>query len=354
MLSRSNLALANPEVTPTLRRDIGEIKRAGERAAALVRQLLAFSRSQVLQPSLIDLNEVIADLNSMLRRLIGDDIQMVSITGPALGLVRADPGQIEQVIMNLAVNARDAMPQGGHLVIETRNVEIDEDGASPLGAPAGKYALMVVSDTGCGMDAETQSHIFEPFFTTKPQGQGTGLGLSTVYGIVTQSNGYIRVRSRPGSGASFEIYLPHVEGVVRPEPATLPQAELPQGTKTILLAEDDDAVRDVLQMVLDDNGYTVLTAENGAQALTLSREYTGHIHMLLTDVVMPHISGARLAELIAEARPDIKVLYMSGYADDVLGHQGVLDSRAIFLQKPFDLDDLLTKIREVFDQDPRS
>ena len=325
-----------------------EILMAGERAASLTRQLLAFSRRQVLEPRVLNLNSVLADVAKMLRRLIGEDVELVSTLKPDLGRVKVDPGQIEQVIMNLAVNARDAMPQGGKLFIETSNVEIDANYArrhSPM--MPGKYVMVAVSDTGCGMDLETQAHAFEPFFTTKEKGHGTGLGLATVYGIVKQSGGFIWVYSAPGHGSTFKIYLPFIEEALpTAEPAEAP-AELAKGSETVLVVEDERGVRSLVCEALASHGYKVLEAAGAASALEISERYTEPIHLLLTDVVMPQTGGKELAKGFSTLHPETKVLYMSGYIDDAIVRHGILEVGTSFLQKPFQPKALLLKIREV-------
>jgi two-component system cell cycle sensor histidine kinase/response regulator CckA len=322
------------------REDVEEIAAAAERAAALTRQLLAFSRRQVMQPQALGLNAVITDIEKMLRRLIGEDIALVTRFDPKLWLVHADPGQIEQVVMNLAVNARDAMPNGGRLTIETANVQ--RDGRS--------YVMIAMSDTGVGMTPEVRSHLFEPFFTTKERGKGTGLGLSTVYGIVKQSGGDIVVEAAPGLGSTFTIYLPRLMAAEETSKSSQPLlSSVPHGDETILLVEDDPSLRVLAERLLTGFGYTVLVASGGQGALTLVREYERKIHLLATDVVMPEMSGAALAERLELETPGIKVLFMSGYTDDVVVQQGVLDRRAAFLQKPFTPDQLARKVREVLD-----
>jgi len=324
-----------------------EIVQAGGRAATLTRQLLAFSRSQVLAPQVLDLNAVVTNLGKMLKRMIGEDIELSTVLDPALGRVKADPGQIEQVIMNLVVNARDAMPQGGHLTLETSNVELDEIYArNHVTVKAGPHVMLAVADTGVGMLPETQAHIFEPFFTTKEQGKGTGLGLATVYGIVKQSGGSIWAYSEPGQGSVFKIYLPTVsEGPVA-EPTKM-EPDSSGGTETILVIEDEVGVRSLINLALESSGYTVLEADSAESALEICAKYEGPIHLLLTDVVMPQMSGPRVAEQVAAVRPDIKVLYMSGYTGDSVVRHGVLTQEMPFIQKPFSPIALRNKIREV-------
>jgi PAS domain S-box-containing protein len=337
------------DVDSDLRKGVQEIKKAGQRAAALTRQLLAFSRQQVLEPKVLSLNTVVADIGKMLLRLIGEDIELSTLLQPELGRVKADQGQIEQVIMNLAVNARDAMPRGGKLIIETANVEVDENLAgqhSP--AVPGRYVSLAVSDTGFGMDKETQSHIFEPFFTTKAKDKGTGLGLSVVYGVVKQSGGYIWVYSEPGKGTTFKIYLPRVEEAVERDHRQ-PLVKSLKGSETILLVEDEESLRALTRSLLVQSGYTVLDTNNGARALEIARDYRGNIHLLLTDVVLPGIGGSVLAEEMAVQYPAMKVLFMSGYTDNAVAAQGVLEEGTFLLQKPFDPEALRNKVREVLD-----
>jgi PAS domain S-box-containing protein len=336
-----------------LRGPAKEIASAAERATSLTRQLLAFSRKQMLTPKVIDLNAVVTENLKMLTRLIGEDIDLVMIPGTELGPVKADPGQIEQVILNLAVNARDAMPQGGRLTIETSNVTLDESYAR-LHAPVqpGDYTMLVITDTGIGMDAETQSRIFEPFFTTKGT-KGTGLGLSTVYGIVKQSGGYIWVYSEPGKGTSFKVYLPHVtaeEATAVEKPAAPAVVPLETARETILVVEDEVNLRRLTRQFLDNQGYTVLEAADGAEAVQICVAHQGIIHLLLTDVIMPGMNGRELAHRVSEIRPNMKVLYMSGYTENAIGHNGTLDAGITLLQKPFTLHALKAKVREVLDQ----
>jgi PAS domain S-box-containing protein len=328
-----------------------EIKKAGERAATLTRQLLAFSRKQVLEPKVLDLNAVVADCEKMLKRLVGEDVDLVALLDPALGRVKTDPGQIEQVLMNLVVNARDAMPQGGKLTIETANVVLDQTYCRlHAGVKPGRYIMLAVSDTGCGLDEQTKARIFEPFFTTKEPGKGTGLGLAMVYGFIKQSEGHVYVYSEPGHGSTFKIYLLAVEAVR--SSGKLPAAieTMPHGSETILVVEDDAEVRAFTRHVLQTCGYTVLEAAHGGEAIPLAEEHQGPVHLLVSDVVMPEMGGRRLAERILALKPGIKVLYVSGYTPDAVVRHGVVESEAAFLQKPFTPSVLARKVREVLDQ----
>lgn len=346
----SELALSRLPEGDKLRRNLEEIKKAGKRAASLTRQLLAFSRKQMLEPKTLDLNLIVADMDRMLRRLIGEDIDFVTVLKPRLGSVKADPGQIEQVIMNLVVNARDAMPRGGKLTIETADIYLDENYARRHDSiTPGNYVMLAVSDTGIGMDAETTQRIFEPFFTTKEKGKGTGLGLSTVYGIVRQSGGNIWVYSEIGIGTTFKIYLPLVDEAANFSKQEFAFFDLPEGDETILLVEDENAVRDLVGDILKTHGYTVLIAENGASALKIGKQHKGKIDLMVTDVVMPQMSGRDLVENLAPFRPEMKVLYMSGYTNNAIVHHGVLDNGTYFIQKPFAPQSFARKVRETLD-----
>jgi two-component system, cell cycle sensor histidine kinase and response regulator CckA len=329
--------------------DLQEIRKAATRASALTRQLLAFSRQQVLAPVVLSVNDLVDDVDKMLRRLVGEDVDLrVTLAGDA-GNVRADPGQLQQVVMNLVVNARDAMPTGGKLLIETANAELTEQYAE-LHQPVipGQYVMLAVSDTGVGMDGQTKARIFEPFFTTKEKGKGTGLGLSTVYGIVKQSGGYVWVYSEPGHGTTFKVYLPRVDAPAERQVPTR-EAVTITGTETILLAEDDEMLRPLAKGLLEKLGYVVLEAENAEQALALAAVHPTPIHLLVADVVMPGASGRELARRLAQSRPDTRVLYVSGYTDDAIVHHGMLEPGLNFLQKPFTPTALARKVREVLD-----
>jgi len=333
-----------------LRRNAEQIQTASQRATSLTRQLLAFSRKQMLAPKVLNVQSVVVEMEKILRRLIGEDIQLETSSAPDLGLIKADRSQIEQVILNLAVNARDAMPEGGRLTIETANVELDKAAAHPPAVLSpGKYVMLAVTDNGCGMDAETQAHIFEPFFTTKEKGKGTGLGLATVYGIVKQSGGYVWVYSEPGRGTSFKVYLPRIEDepTARGRDGKSDARELPRGSETVLLVEDEKGVRELAREYLELTGYTVIAAEDGHTALELAAMHVGPIQLLMTDVVMPGISGRELAGRVKTLRPEIKVLFMSGYTDQAVVHHGILDTDAALLQKPFTMAALAAKLREI-------
>jgi PAS domain S-box-containing protein len=332
------------------REEVVEIAKAADRAAALTRQLLAFSRRQMLQPRVLDLNAVIGDMEKLLRRLIIEDIHLVTLLDSSLGRICADPSQLEQVIMNLAVNARDAMPTGGTLTIETSNVELDGTYTErrPVVEP-GRYVMLAVTDTGCGIEPETQARVFEPFFTTKERGKGTGLGLSTVYGIVKQSGGYVWVYSEPRQGTTFKVYLPRFQDSAQPDDPGPRHVERLDGTETILLVEDEETVRALARKVLERKGYTVLDARHGKDALLISQRHRGAIQLLLTDMVMPEMGGRELAEHLAGMDERMRVLYMSGYTDDAVARRGLAAPGAAFLQKPFTADALARAVRRVLD-----
>jgi signal transduction histidine kinase/ActR/RegA family two-component response regulator len=350
IMGRTELLLQSLDAGDRNRPAIHVIEKTAHRAADLTRQLLAFSRKQVLKPAVLDLNAVVSNMGEMLRRLIGEDIALVTVLGSALGHVKADPGQIEQIVMNVAVNARDAMPQGGRLTLETANVDLDAAYARKhVGARPGPHIMLALSDTGIGMDPKTQARIFEPFFTTKGPRKGTGLGLAMVYGIVKQSGGTIWVYSEPGHGTTFKIYLPQIEDPIDAAQEGSALAAPRSGTETVLLVEDEDAVRDLARDILQATGYTVLEARHGAEALSICEKHPGAIHLMLTDVVMPEMSGRELADRLAVLRPATKVLYMSGYTDNAVVHHGVLDPGTEFLQKPFSAAVLARKVREILD-----
>jgi two-component system cell cycle sensor histidine kinase/response regulator CckA len=333
---------------------LGQIEQAAESAAALTRQLLAYSRQQVLQPRVLDLNKVVAGIDPLIRRLIGEHIHFQTILDPQLARVKADPGQVEQVIMNLAINARDAMPEGGKLIVETSNVEVDEvyRQQRPMVA-LGSYVMLSVADTGFGINKDIKARIFEPFFTTKARGKGAGLGLATVYGIVKQSGGYIWVYSEPGMGTTFKVYLSRTEEEIKP---LVPKIEVRAagGSETILLVEDQPSLRELAQIMLEQDGYKVLPAESPAQALEIAEAHAGAIHLLLTDVVLPGMNGRVLAEQLAKVRPEVKVLFVSGYTENVIAHQGELDPGTHFLEKPFSHETLSGKLRAVLDESDRT
>jgi two-component system cell cycle sensor histidine kinase/response regulator CckA len=348
----TGLLLQDLDAHNPLTADIGQIEKSAERAAALTRQLLAFSRKQVLQPVVLDFNAIVSNMDKMLQRLIGEDIILTTLLDPALGQIKADPGQIEQVLLNLAANARDAMPQGGKLTIETKNIYLNKRYARQhLDVKAGPYIMLAMSDTGSGMDEETRSHMFEPFFTTKEQGKGTGLGLATVHGIVIQSGGHIGVSSEPGQGTTFKVYLPRAEGAYASAKPKLQSSILAKrGSETILLVEDEALVREFARRTLLNEGYLVLEASYGEEAIRVAQQHQGSIDLLVTDLVMPGgMSGRQLAERLIPLRQAMKVLYMSGYTDDALVRHGVFEADIAFLQKPFSPDHLAGKVREVLD-----
>jgi PAS domain S-box-containing protein len=350
ILGNSSLILDGLGPVDPRRQSAMEIQKAAERAAGLTRQLLAFSRKQMLELKVLDMNEVIVDVEILLRRLVGEHVELVRVPARDLGRVKVDPSQLEQVVLNMVVNARDAMPDGGKLIIETANVQVDYALAErhpPL--HPGPYVMLAVSDTGVGMDEDTQRHIFEPFFTTKERGKGTGLGLSTVYGIVRQCEGYVWVYSQPGRGSTFKIYFPRVEGAPEREETVIAPPAVASGTESVLLVEDEEIVRALVRNTLTRHGYRVLEAANGAQALDLAARFTGPIQLLLTDIVMPGLSGPDLAERLTRMRPGLRVLYISGYTEEGLTAHGMPGAGVSFLQKPFTLDALARKVREALD-----
>ncbi len=351
ILGYCQLALQKLEPGDQVTRDLTQIEKAGKRAATLTRQLLAFSRRQVLEPKVIDLNQVVTGLKDMLARMIGEDIELKTFLDPELGMVKADPGQIEQVIANLAVNARDAMPSGGKLSIETANVYLDAAyAAQHQDCEPGPYVMLAVTDTGTGIDREVLPQVFEPFFTTKEVGKGTGLGLAIVYGIVKQSDGNIQVYSEKGQGTTFKIYLPRVEEKAdSSRPEISPFSSMPGGSETILLVEDDEMVRDMVEQILTDSGYRVLVAPDGEAAMALCREQGGAVDLLLSDMVLPRQSGHEIAGLMLEKYPGLKVLFMSGYTESAAMERGALGQGANFLAKPFSVPGLLAKVRQVLD-----
>ena len=333
------------------RSSVEQIMKAGERAAELTRQLLTFSRRQVVRPRVLDLNTVVVSTAVMLRRLIGEHIELRIVEGPNLAKVHADASQLEQVILNLAVNSRDAMSDGGTLILETQNVDFDEPYAGPhTTLQPGRYAMLAVTDTGAGMDAETRSHLFEPFFTTKAQGYGTGLGLSTVYGIVKQSGGEIVVYSEPGQGTCVKIYFPSVTDATVEDPVEGAVEKIRQGSETILLVEDEEAVRKLVRRTLEKQGYRLLVAASGIDAVRLAERHNGPIHLLISDVVMPQMSGRETAERLKTLRPGMHVLYVSGYTETTIVRGGKLDTGEIFLQKPFTPRSLMRQVRDLLDQ----
>jgi CheY-like chemotaxis protein len=351
ILGYSDILLSKVSSTNSMYADVLEIKQASQRAATLTRQLLAFSRKQILQPRVLDLNAVVSEMEKMLTRLIGEDVELQIALSPTLWRVKADPGQIEQVIMNLAVNARDAMPEGGKLVIETANVELDEDNMRDHHfIQSGAYVMLVVNDTGHGIDEEHIEHIFEPFFTTKGKDKGTGLGLSTVYGIVKQSGGHIRVMSEVGRGTRFMIYLPRVDQEPEVTETHVVASKIARGKETILLVEDEEIVRRLTSEILKSTGYTVIEATCGEEALRQCETYDSHIHLMVTDMVMPGMSGRVLSEKLKLLRPEMKIIYMSGYTDSAMVQQSMQGRGKAFMQKPFTPDDLLRQVRRLLEE----
>lgn len=347
----TSLILQRLDKSDPLRKEIEEIRKAGDRATALTRQLLAFGRKQVLQPKVLNLNPIVADMGNMLRRLIGEDIALVFLPGHDLGNMNADPSQLEQVVVNLVLNARDAMAGGGRLTLETKNAVLDAAYArTHVDVMPGRYVMLVVSDTGVGMSAETLSHLFEPFFTTKANGVGAGFGLSTVYGIVKQSGGHIDVSSQLGRGTTFTVYFPRLDDGPLQATRRSQNAQLAvRGTETILLVEDDDLVRDVTRTMLVAYGYSVLTASTADEAVLLAAQHGGRVDLVLTDIVMPQMDGRHLAERITRTRPGVGVIYMSGYTEDAIARHGQIDPGTAFIQKPFAAEEIASKIRKVLD-----
>jgi two-component system cell cycle sensor histidine kinase/response regulator CckA len=341
------------EPTNSAQKSVTQIKKAVDSASSLTRQLLAFSRKQVFYPQVLDLNAIVGETEKLLGRLIGENIEFLTALEPALGSVRVDPVQVEQVLMNLVLNARDAMPQGGELRIKTSNENLEAiQTFKRVIVPPGKYVVLEVADSGCGMDDETQSRIFEPFYTTKELGEGTGLGLATVYGIIKQSGGFIWVDSNPGCGTRFKIYLPRVENPLALLPNSPQRTPPRKGTETILLVENSEPLRALAKEFLKGSGYAVLEAENGKEALHIVKAFSGPIQLLLTDIIMPAMGGKQLAEHLASLRPATKVLYMSGYPDDGIAQPGIPGAEIVFLEKPFTRETLLGKVRQVLDELP--
>ncbi len=353
IIGNASLALMEVGKDGPLQEELTEIKKSGERAAALTRQLLAFSSKQITQPEVLDLNDLLSGVEKMLGRLLGEDVELLTIFEPALWPVNVDPGQMEQVIINLTINAGDAMPIGGRLTVKTANANLDENyfREHSIKDLPGSYVVISVQDTGSGMDTETQERIFEPFYTTKEQGKGTGLGLSTVYGIVKQNNGFIWAYSEPGKGTIFKIYLPAVKEDAKPEEKEQALVSERGGSETVLIVEDDDVLRSFAQKILQQHGYRILVAANGEDALKVSGEHEGPIQLMLTDVVMPKMSGKETAERLQPLYPWMKVIFMSGYTDGAIAHHGVLAPGLNFIEKPFSPEDLARKVREVIDSE---
>jgi two-component system, cell cycle sensor histidine kinase and response regulator CckA len=355
ILSYSGMLAGDMTPSDPRRADLEEIQGAGRRAVDLTRQLLAFGRQQILQPKIVSLNNIVTGMERMMKRLLGADVELTVLAAASLGKVKVDPGQVEQIVMNLAVNSRDAMPDGGKLTIETANVEIDERYVSEhLGATPGPHVMLAVTDNGTGMDKATQARMFEPFFTTKGVGKGTGLGLATVFGIVQQSGGTVWVYSELGKGTTFKVYFPRTDTVevANVHDSVSPKGAIVGGTETILLVEDDESVRVLARTILRRLGYHVIEAQSGGDAFLICEQHAAAIHLLLTDVVMPRMSGKQLSERLKSIRPGMKVLYMSGYTDNSIVHHGVLDSGVAFLQKPITPDALAWKVRDVLDASP--
>jgi len=351
----SEILLSRRRLEEEQRSQIEEILAAGQRAASLTRQLLAFSRKLVLQPKVLNLNFVIEGFEKMLRRLIGEDVEVRTVLDPNLSAVNADPNQMEQVLLNFCINSRDAMPEGGRITIQTSNLELDDAmAAQQFSLTPGRYVTLSVSDTGIGMDQEIQSHIFEPFFTTKGPERGTGLGLATVYGIVKQSGGHVSVYSEPGRGTTFRVYLPAVSQETRADEQISAPQELLQGTETVLLVEDAAPLRTLYHKILEERGYTVLEADDGQRAIEIAEQYAGDIALLLTDVSLPKMNGSTLAKILLQQRSTLKVLFMSGHSDDVVsGPDHLLPAGAGFLQKPFTTEELFRRMREMLNpQEP--
>jgi CheY-like chemotaxis protein len=353
ILGYCNLMMEEMPAQDPLRQDVQEIQSAGERAAALTRQLLAFSRRQMLQPRIVHINTLVTQLEKLIHRLISEDVELVTVLAPDVSPIRVDPALIEQILVNLAVNARDAMPAGGRLTIETANVELDDTHVETHGSmKPGRYVMLTVSDTGEGMDSATRARVFEPFFTTKEHGRGSGLGLATVYGMVKQSGGFIRVDSEPGHGSVFNVFLPPAairSASSRPEEQGRRESDPAQGWETVLLVEDEDAVRAFAREVLVRHGYAVLEARHGVDALRAAERHTDDIHLLLTDVVMPLMSGRELSERLASPRPNMKILFMSGYTDHALIDRE-LPAGAPLIQKPFTPAALAQRVRNILDE----
>jgi len=350
MLGNCEFLLARLEPDHALRRHALEIQKSGTRGALLARQLLSFGRRELLAPRVLDLRDVVGEMEDMLRRLIGEDVDCKMHFGETPALVQADVGQVEQVLMNLVVNARDAMPGGGRLTVEVRDVELDDAYCTEhVEARPGAHVMLAVSDSGIGMAPDVAARVFEPFFTTKERGRGTGLGLSTVYGIVQQWGGHIGVYSEPTQGSAFKVYLPRLAGVAHAPDAPSPSSARPTGRETILLVEDEDGVREVARETLQLYGYRVLEARDGMEALAIAERVQDPIDLVLTDVVMPHLSGGQLVQCLAGSRPTLRVLFMSGYPDDAVFRNGLLPAGAEFVQKPFSLEGLARRVREVLD-----